>query len=296
MIHERPLHSLKLTVWYAILQFEVIDPYFFEKEGITVTVNCERYVSMLENFLQLRMEETVEEEETIPTEPLEVLILALVRTKNLISNAANLVLNKHIDSYSVRARRQVILMLGTVVLSFFLCLIPFRVFTLWIIIVPDENIQRLGPENESPDSNRSTDSHTKILKQSPVIKEDSQSRKYECAIELNENSGSDDYCKRTDSNKFNVRSNSRTNFHSSLEEDVENYGSNLQRLFDRNVPKCCNTKVEVILLHEKFIKQNNTSDQESFVCLVDPKGRNNLVFLGRYVTKESLGDKGRESP
>lgn len=77
--------------------------------------------------------------------PLVVLIsLYLVIAKNLMSNAA--VLNKHIDTYSMRARRQVILMLGTVVLSFFLCLIPFRVFTLWIIIVPDEYVQRLGAE------------------------------------------------------------------------------------------------------------------------------------------------------
>lgn len=79
--------------------------------------------------------------------PFVILItLYLVIAKNLMSNAASLVLNKHIDTYSIRARRQVILMLGTVVLSFFLCLIPFRVFTLWIIIVPDEYIQRLGAE------------------------------------------------------------------------------------------------------------------------------------------------------
>lgn len=37
-------------------------------------------------------------------------------------------------------------MLGTVVLSFFLCLIPFRVFTLWIIVVPEENVYKLGAE------------------------------------------------------------------------------------------------------------------------------------------------------
>lgn len=37
-------------------------------------------------------------------------------------------------------------MLGSVVLSFFLCLIPFRVFILWIIIVPDETVKRLGVE------------------------------------------------------------------------------------------------------------------------------------------------------
>lgn len=58
-----------------------------------------------------------------------------------------MVLNtSHVDNYSMRARRQVILMLGTVVLSFFLCLIPFRVFTLWIIIVPEKDVYQLGVE------------------------------------------------------------------------------------------------------------------------------------------------------
>lgn len=79
--------------------------------------------------------------------PLIVLIvLYCIIAKNLIYNAASLVLNKHIDNYAMRARRQVILMLGTVVLSFFLCLIPFRVFTLWIIIVPEESVYNLGVE------------------------------------------------------------------------------------------------------------------------------------------------------
>lgn len=35
-------------------------------------------------------------------------------------------------------------MLGAVVLSFFLCLLPFRALTLWIIIVPPETILELG--------------------------------------------------------------------------------------------------------------------------------------------------------
>ena len=47
-------------MWCAISQFGVIGPYFFEEEGMTVTVNSERYVSMLQNFLQPRMEEIVE--------------------------------------------------------------------------------------------------------------------------------------------------------------------------------------------------------------------------------------------
>ncbi|KAG5883581.1 hypothetical protein JTB14_014497 [Gonioctena quinquepunctata] len=75
-----------------------------------------------------------------------LLVLYCIIAKNLISNAATLVLNKHIDSYSIRARRQVILMLGTVVLSFFLCLIPFRIFIFWIIVASEETVFRLGIE------------------------------------------------------------------------------------------------------------------------------------------------------
>lgn len=75
-----------------------------------------------------------------------LLVIYAIIAKNLISDAAKIVLNKHIDNYSIRARRQVVLMLGTVVLSFFLCLIPFRIFILWIIIVPDEMVKRLGVE------------------------------------------------------------------------------------------------------------------------------------------------------
>lgn len=61
IIEERPLHSPKVTVWCAVSQFGVIGPYFFEEEGVTVTVNSTRYVSMLHNFLEPRMDEIVEE-------------------------------------------------------------------------------------------------------------------------------------------------------------------------------------------------------------------------------------------
>lgn len=44
----------------------------------------------------------------------------------------------------VRYRKQVILMLGTVVLSFFICLLPFKALTLWIIVFPPETIMSLG--------------------------------------------------------------------------------------------------------------------------------------------------------
>ncbi|XP_039284950.1 thyrotropin-releasing hormone receptor-like isoform X1 [Nilaparvata lugens] len=42
------------------------------------------------------------------------------------------------DACNQRARRQVVMMLGTVVMFFFLCLLPFRILILWIIVSPPE--------------------------------------------------------------------------------------------------------------------------------------------------------------
>jgi len=51
-LHERPLHSSKVTVWCEISSFGIIGPYFFEDEREkAVTVTGSRYVHMLENFL-----------------------------------------------------------------------------------------------------------------------------------------------------------------------------------------------------------------------------------------------------
>lgn len=47
----------------------------------------------------------------------------------------------------IKYRKQVVLMLGTVVVAFFICLLPFRALTLWIIIVPAESIMKIGLEN-----------------------------------------------------------------------------------------------------------------------------------------------------
>lgn len=46
----------------------------------------------------------------------------------------------------LKYRKQVVLMLGTVVVAFFICLLPFRALTLWIIIVPSENVRKIGLE------------------------------------------------------------------------------------------------------------------------------------------------------
>ena len=51
-LHERPIHSSKVTVWCAISSFGIIGPYFFEDERErAVNVTGPRYVHMLENFL-----------------------------------------------------------------------------------------------------------------------------------------------------------------------------------------------------------------------------------------------------
>lgn len=50
--HQKPLHSPKVTVWAAMSARGIIGPYFFEDNmGRAVTVNSERYVEMLDNFL-----------------------------------------------------------------------------------------------------------------------------------------------------------------------------------------------------------------------------------------------------
>lgn len=48
--NEIPLHSPRVTVWCAVAPFGVIGPYFFEENGVTVTVNSERYIHMLNTF------------------------------------------------------------------------------------------------------------------------------------------------------------------------------------------------------------------------------------------------------
>lgn len=78
--------------------------------------------------------------------PLAVLlVLYSVIAKNLMENPVIISHNKNNNSGNViRYRKQVILMLGTVVLSFFICLLPFKALTLWIIVFPPETIMSLG--------------------------------------------------------------------------------------------------------------------------------------------------------
>ncbi|KAL0811234.1 hypothetical protein ABMA28_009662 [Loxostege sticticalis] len=76
-----------------------------------------------------------------------LLVLYSVIAKNLMENPAIIAQNTKNTNNSgnvIRYRKQVILMLGTVVLSFFLCLLPFKALTLWIIVFPPETIMSLG--------------------------------------------------------------------------------------------------------------------------------------------------------
>ena len=55
-IQERPLHSLRVTVWCGISASRVYGPYFFENDNATVTVTGERYRSMITEFLTPELE------------------------------------------------------------------------------------------------------------------------------------------------------------------------------------------------------------------------------------------------
>ena len=51
-LREIPLHSEKVTVWCGMTSNEIIGPYFFEEEnGRAITVNGERYHTLITDFL-----------------------------------------------------------------------------------------------------------------------------------------------------------------------------------------------------------------------------------------------------
>ncbi|XP_026474054.1 neurotensin receptor type 2-like, partial [Ctenocephalides felis] len=79
--------------------------------------------------------------------PLAILvILYTIIAKNLMENPMTAVSHGKNGNNIYKYRRQVVVMLGAVVLSFFVCLMPFRALTLWIIVVPPETIMSLGLE------------------------------------------------------------------------------------------------------------------------------------------------------
>lgn len=46
-LHKVPLHSAKVTVWCAVSAFRIFGPFFFEENGLTVTVTSQRYQQVL---------------------------------------------------------------------------------------------------------------------------------------------------------------------------------------------------------------------------------------------------------
>jgi hypothetical protein len=50
-LNEKPLHCEGVTVWCALSRVGIIGPYFFEENEVAVTVNSDRYVNMIEDFL-----------------------------------------------------------------------------------------------------------------------------------------------------------------------------------------------------------------------------------------------------
>lgn len=75
--------------------------------------------------------------------PMIVLVLLYaVIARRLLVDTSNLTHKK--ENPQTRARRQVVVMMATVVFFYFLCLLPIRVFFLWIIVVPKEDKAILG--------------------------------------------------------------------------------------------------------------------------------------------------------
>ncbi|KAL3274216.1 hypothetical protein HHI36_015628 [Cryptolaemus montrouzieri] len=49
-LHQKPLHSPKVTVWCTISSGGIIGPCFFEENEVTATLNSDQYVNMLQEF------------------------------------------------------------------------------------------------------------------------------------------------------------------------------------------------------------------------------------------------------
>ncbi|XP_041452309.1 tachykinin-like peptides receptor 86C [Drosophila obscura] len=76
---------------------------------------------------------------------LTLVVLYGIIAKNLVSNQSTMLRARPTKpELSLKARKQVVLMLGAVVLSFFVCLLPFRVLTLWIILSTDQTLHEIG--------------------------------------------------------------------------------------------------------------------------------------------------------
>ncbi|XP_044002534.1 growth hormone secretagogue receptor type 1 [Aphidius gifuensis] len=72
-----------------------------------------------------------------------LIILYTVIAQHLMANPA---ISRGPANNLLKYRKQVVMMLGTVVLCFFICILPFRAFTLWIIISPESFVINIGVE------------------------------------------------------------------------------------------------------------------------------------------------------
>lgn len=77
-----------------------------------------------------------------------LLVLYTLIARRLVADPGTTAVTvKATETANARARKQVVLMLGTVVMSFFICLLPFRIFTIIIIFMSTETFSKLGFEN-----------------------------------------------------------------------------------------------------------------------------------------------------
>ncbi|XP_067126537.1 growth hormone secretagogue receptor type 1-like [Centruroides vittatus] len=77
--------------------------------------------------------------------PLIVLVVIYgVIAKHLMNSRC--LIKSSMEHTQMKARKQVVLMLSTVVFCFFVCLTPFRVFTVWLTLVSQDKIEALGME------------------------------------------------------------------------------------------------------------------------------------------------------
>ena len=56
-LHERPLHSDRVTVWCAMSRVGIIGPYFFQENNHAVTVTSDRYLTMIQEFFMPALED-----------------------------------------------------------------------------------------------------------------------------------------------------------------------------------------------------------------------------------------------
>ncbi|KAI1278372.1 Thyrotropin-releasing hormone receptor [Halotydeus destructor] len=75
-----------------------------------------------------------------------LLVLFFVMRRQLIRDSEQM-LNSNQYQKQLMIRKQVVIMVATVCLTFFICLFPFRLMTLWIINTTPEKLQELGMEN-----------------------------------------------------------------------------------------------------------------------------------------------------